>query len=132
MGLIVMIGNPFGMGGEQSGPGVILGKIPVGEPSLEVELTLNQILPALPFLDLLLLDSQALIDLQGLLRLENAPTIAHEHRWSPMLAYRREQHDEIIGQILRSGNARGKDSAAKIVQNRDNMKPGQMVLDCGG
>ena len=34
---------------------------------------------------------------------------------------RREKDNEVVGQVLRFGNARSQDGAAKIVQNRDDI-----------
>src|SRR6266496_2817928 len=62
VGLIIVIGNPFPMGGKHSAPGSILGKIPVRKPSHQIELRLNQILPGLSLLNLHFLNGERLVD----------------------------------------------------------------------
>jgi hypothetical protein len=73
--LIVVVGNPFGVSGKHLSPSGIFSKVPIGEPSHQIELTFNQVLPGLSFLDILFLNSQARIDLLSLFRLENTSTI---------------------------------------------------------
>ncbi len=52
-----MVSDPFGMRGKDLRPGSVLGKIPVSKPSHNVELTFNQVLPGLSFLNLFFLVS---------------------------------------------------------------------------
>jgi hypothetical protein len=119
--LIVVVGHEPVMGGDEVGPGLGMGEVPVSHPALHVEVRLDIGLPGLLPVDLLLPDPQRRIDPHRFLGLKDAAAVAHQCLRTAVLANGSVEHHQVRGEILGAGHGTGEDRPAEVLQDGDDV-----------
>lgn len=123
MHLVVVVGHPVVMDGEQLRPRGGLSEMPVGHPALHVEGGLDKGLPRLARRNRQFQDAHAVVDVLRLFGPKDTTAVTDERFWGTVLADGGEEHYQVGSEILPARQAAGQDGSAVVLQNRDAVDP---------
>src|SRR2546423_2882478 len=109
--LVVVIQDPFLVRCNQIIPALRLFKAPVSHPSLHIKGCFYQILPALPLLNLFLLNPESGVDVYGAVISKHAAMITDQCLWTSMLANSRIEYCNVLLEVLSARHCRGEDGS---------------------
>src|SRR6266849_4855202 len=107
--LVIVVPDPFFVGGHQILPRLCRLEIPIGHTPLHIKACFYIVLPSLTQLNFFLANAESIVNLHSIMGEKDAAVVTDECFWATMLTNRRVQHRKVCFRILSARDRRGED-----------------------